>query len=245
VKKLDDAIARAENGNLKLRKFIRFRPHEDNPKIGLSDIDLELSDKLKIPDFMDKEKLKSPTPHPSRSSNNYKIPTVEIPPVDIDQSQYQDFSESIQPGPTTISNRPNMCSHTKNYNKFNFRSLSPVKSSASETANSDKDSEMSDHFHPSSGKIVQQFRQWWKIYASNDIQIDGFKRLSEVDPSIPELKSDDEIILFSRFNESGFVINIVEEEELKGYWKAVNGPNGQLWKQAVDKELVSLDRAGT
>jgi hypothetical protein len=54
----------------------------------------------------------------------------------------------------------------------------------------------------------------------------GFKRLSEVDPSVPESKSDDEITLFSRLDEARFVVDIVEEEELKGYWEAVNGPNG-------------------
>jgi hypothetical protein len=30
-----------------------------------------------------------------------------------------------------------------------------------------------------------------------------------------------------------------------GYWIAGNGPNGHLWKEAVDEELYSLDRAGT
>jgi hypothetical protein len=95
VKNLDDAIAWAKNGNPTLLKFIPFHPHEDNPNIGLSDKDQELLDKLKIPDFMEKEKSKSPTPppNPSGSSTNYKEPTVEIPPIDIDQSQYQDFSE--------------------------------------------------------------------------------------------------------------------------------------------------------
>jgi hypothetical protein len=86
VKNLDDAIARAENGNPTLRKFICFRPHEDNPNIGLSDMDQELLDTLNIPDFMEKEKSKSPTPppNPSGSSSNYKKPTIEIPPIDID-----------------------------------------------------------------------------------------------------------------------------------------------------------------
>jgi hypothetical protein len=158
---LDDAIAWAENGNPTLRKFIRFRPHEDNPNISLSDKDQELLDKLKIPDFMEKEKSKSPTlpPNPSGSSTNYKKPTVEIPPIDIDRSQYQDFSERTQPGPSSTSNTPNTHSHTKNFNKFNFRSLSPGNSSASETANSDKDSVVSDYFHTSSGKIVQPPRE--------------------------------------------------------------------------------------
>jgi hypothetical protein len=156
VKNLDDTIAWAENGNPTLRKFICFRPYEDNPNIGLSHKDQELLDKLKISDFMEKEKSKSltPPPNPSGSSTNYKKPTVDIPPVDIDQSQYQDFSERTQPGPSTTSNKPNTRSHTKIFNKFNFRSLSHVNSSASENADSDKDSVVSDYFHTSSGKIV-------------------------------------------------------------------------------------------
>jgi hypothetical protein len=56
--------------------------------------------------------------------------------------------------------------------------------------------------------------------------MEGFKRLSEVDLSIPEPKSDDEVIHFSRLDEVGFVVDMVEEEEPKGYWEAVNGPNG-------------------
>jgi hypothetical protein len=207
VNNLDDAIARAENGNPTLCKFIRFRPHKDNPNIGHSDKDQELLDKLKILDFMEKEKSKSPTPppNPSGSSTNHKKPTVEIPPINIDRSQYQDFSERTQPGPSTTSNKLNMRSHTKNFNKFNFRSLSPINSSASEDADSDKISVVSDHFHTSSGKIVQPPRGWWKIDPSNNIQMEDFKRLSEVDPSVPEPKSDDEITLFSRLDEVGFV----------------------------------------
>jgi hypothetical protein len=123
--------------------------------------------------------------------------------------------------------------------------LSPVNSSASKNAHSDQDSVVSDHFHTSSGKIVQPPREWWKIDPSNDIQMGGFKRLSEEGPSVPELKSDDEITLFSRLDEARFVVNMVEEEEPKDYWEAVNASNGQLWREAVDKELDSLDRAGT
>jgi hypothetical protein len=92
VKNLDDTITRAENGNPTLRKFICFCPHKDTPDIGLSDKDQKLLDKLKIPDLMEKEKSKSLTPplnpNPSGSSTNYKKPTVEIPPIDIDRSQY-------------------------------------------------------------------------------------------------------------------------------------------------------------
>jgi hypothetical protein len=153
---------------------------------------------------------------------------VEIPPIDIDQLQYQDFFERTQPGPSTTSNRPNTRSHTKNFDKFHFRSLSPINSSASEKGDSDKDSEVSDYFHTSSGKPVHPPREWWNIDSSKDIQMEGFKRLSEVDPSLSKPKSDDEITLFSRSDEAGFVIDMVEEEEPNGYWEAVNRPNGQL-----------------
>jgi hypothetical protein len=47
VKNLDDAIDRAENRNLTLRKFIRFCSYEDNPNIGISDKDQELLEKIK------------------------------------------------------------------------------------------------------------------------------------------------------------------------------------------------------
>jgi hypothetical protein len=136
VKNLDDAINLAENANPTPHKFIHLHPHEDNPNIRLSDKDQELLDKLKIPDFMEKEKSQSPTPppNPSSSSTNYKKPTMEIPPINIDQSQYQDFSERLQPSPSTTSNKPNTCSHTKNINQFDYRSLSAINSSLPEKA---------------------------------------------------------------------------------------------------------------
>jgi hypothetical protein len=56
--------------------------------------------------------------------------------------------------------------------------------------------------------------------------MEGFKRLSKVDPTVPEPKSDDKIMLFSRLDDARFVVGIVEEEEPKSYWDAVNGPNG-------------------
>jgi hypothetical protein len=153
---------------------------------------------------------------------------VEISPFEIDQSQYQDFSKRTQLGPSTTCNKPNTCSHTKNFNKFNFSSLSPGNSSASENAESDKDSVVSDHFHRSSGKIVSPPREGCKIDPSNDIQMEDFKRFSEIDPSILEPNSDDEITLVSRLDEVGCVMDMVEEEEPKGYWEVVKGPNGQL-----------------
>jgi hypothetical protein len=43
------------------------------------------------------------------------------------------------------------------------------------------------------------------------------KRLSEVDPSVLEPKSDDEVILFSKLDEAGFVIDMGEKDKPKGY----------------------------
>jgi hypothetical protein len=91
--------------------------------------------------------------------------------------------------------------------------LSTVNSSASENADSDKDSVVSDHVHTSSGKIIQPPREWWKIDPSTDIKIEGFKRLSEVDLSVQEPKSDNENTLFSRRDEVGCFVDMVEEEE--------------------------------
>jgi hypothetical protein len=45
-------------------------------------------------------------------------------------------------------------------------------------------------------------------------QIVGFKRPSEVDPSVEQPKSAYKVILFSRLDEVEFIVNIVEEEEL-------------------------------
>jgi hypothetical protein len=50
--------------------------------------------------------------------------------------------------------------HTKNCNKFNFYSLSPIHSSASKTGDSVKDSVVSDHFQTISREIVQPPREW-------------------------------------------------------------------------------------
>jgi hypothetical protein len=86
VTHLNNAIDWAKNGNPILHKFICYRPYEDKPNINLSDKDQELLDKLKLPDFMEKEKSKSPTP-PSNltgTSMNHLTTSVEIPPIDID-----------------------------------------------------------------------------------------------------------------------------------------------------------------
>jgi hypothetical protein len=61
AKNLDDASAQAKNGNPTLCKFIPFCPHDNNLNIGHSDKDQELLDKLKLLDFMEQEKSKSPT----------------------------------------------------------------------------------------------------------------------------------------------------------------------------------------
>jgi hypothetical protein len=172
VKNLDDAIDGDKNRNPTLCKFIRCCLHEDNTNIGLSDKDQELLDKLKLLDYMEKKKSISPTSlsNPSRFSTYYKKPTMEIPTIDIDRSQYQDLSERIQPDPSITSNKPNTPSHTKNFDKFNFHSLSTINSSASEKANSNQDSVVSNHVYPSSRKIVQLPGEWWKMVCSNNIQ---------------------------------------------------------------------------
>jgi hypothetical protein len=93
------------------------------------------------------------------SSTNYKKATMQTPPVDIDRSQYQHVSEKIQRCSSTTSNKPTMRSHTKNFNKLNFRSLGPINSSASENADCDQHSVVSDYFHTSSGKIGEPSRE--------------------------------------------------------------------------------------
>jgi hypothetical protein len=115
--------------------------------------------------------------------------------------------------------------HTKHFDKLDFYSLSPINSSASHTGDSDQDSVVSDCFHNRSGKIVQRPRECWEVDTSSDVQMKAFKNLSEVDSSFPQPKSDNEITLFPKLDEVGFVIDIVEEEELKGHWEVVNEPN--------------------
>jgi hypothetical protein len=45
----------------------------------------------------------------------------------------------------------------------------------------------------------------------------SFKKLSEVDQSVADAKSDDDIPLFLRLHAVGFVIDMEEMEEPKGY----------------------------
>jgi hypothetical protein len=75
--------------------------------------------------------------------------------------------------------------------------------------------------------------------------MDGFKIPSEVEPNAPVLMMDDDTTLFSELDAYGHVVDAVDEEEPKSYWEAVNGPNGDLWQEAVEKELGSLDKART
>jgi hypothetical protein len=156
VKNLEDASDQAENENTRHHKLIHFYPYEDNSNIGLSDKDPELMDTLNLPDFIEKTKSKSPNlPSNLRgSSMNYWLPAVKIPQVDIDRSEYQDFSEWRPPSPSRTSNNPNTPSQFKNLDTFKLHSLSAIKTSASEKSVSNKDSVVSNYFHTSSGKIL-------------------------------------------------------------------------------------------
>jgi hypothetical protein len=80
-----------------------------------------------------------------------------------------------------------------------------------------------------------------KVDPFGNIQIEDFKKVSKVDPSVPEPKSAEEIIFVSKLDEAGFDADMVKEEEPNGHWTVVNGCNGQLWKSALNKELDSLD----
>jgi hypothetical protein len=90
-------------------------------------------------------------------------------------------------------------------------------------------------------------REWWKVDPTleKDIQMDGFKKPSEVEPNAPVPMMDDETTLFSKLDAYRYVVDAVDEEEPKSYLEAVNGPNGDLWKEAVEMELGSLDKART
>jgi hypothetical protein len=88
VKNLNDAIDRAENRTLILCKFYHFCSHENNPNIDLSDKDQESLDRLKLLDFMEKVKSKSPTrpSNPTESFTNYIKHIAEISSIEIDRS---------------------------------------------------------------------------------------------------------------------------------------------------------------
>jgi hypothetical protein len=76
VKNLENTINRAENGNPTLPKFIRILLYEDNSNIYLCDKYQELLDKVKLTDYIEMEKSKSPTlpSNPSGLSTNHKKP---------------------------------------------------------------------------------------------------------------------------------------------------------------------------
>jgi hypothetical protein len=90
-------------------------------------------------------------------------------------------------------------------------------------------------------------REWWKVDPTpeKDVQMDGFMKPSEVEPNASVPMMDDETTLFSKLDASGYVVDAVDEEEPKSYLEVVNGPNGDLWKEAVEKELGCLDKART
>jgi hypothetical protein len=83
----------------------------------------------------------------------------------------------------------------------------------------ENDSAVFDYFHTLSAKIVQLPRAWWKIDTSNNIQMEGFKGLTMVDLTVPEIKSDNEVTIFSRIDELGFVIHMLKEKNLRVFGK--------------------------
>jgi hypothetical protein len=129
-----------------------------------------------------------------------------------------------------------------NFNRSDYRSFSPAKSTSSESedSQSDANSQVSGRFHTRSGRVVHPPREWWIVDPTpeKDVQMDGFKKPSEVEPNAPVPMMDDETTLFSKLDSYGYVVDAVDEEESKSYLEAVNGPNRDLWKEAVEKELV-------
>jgi hypothetical protein len=53
--------------------------------------------------------------------------------------------------------------------------------------------------------------------------MEGFKRLSEENLSILEPKSNNKVMLFLRLNNIGYISDMVEVEELKGYKEGLLG----------------------
>jgi hypothetical protein len=56
--------------------------------------------------------------------------------------------------------------------------------------------------------------------------MEGFKELSDINPTSLEPKSDNIIRHCFRLDNLGFVVNMVEGVARKEYWGAFNGPNG-------------------
>jgi hypothetical protein len=119
-----------------------------------------------------------------------------------------------------------------NFNISDYRSFSPAKStpSESEESQSDANSQVSGRFHSRSGHVVHPPREWWTINLTpeKDVQMDDFKKPSEVEPNATVPMMDDETTLFSKLDAYGYVMDAVDEEEPKSYLEAVNGPNGDL-----------------
>jgi hypothetical protein len=136
-----------------------------------------------------------------------------------------------------------------NFNRSDYRSFRSAKStpSESEDSQSDANSQVSGRFHTRSGHVVHPPREWWKVDPTpeKDIQMTGFKTPSEVEPNAPVPMMDDETTLFAQLDTYGYVMDAVDEEKPKSYLEAVNGPNGDLSKEGVEKELGSLDKART
>jgi hypothetical protein len=157
--------------------------------------------------------------------------------------------EPLIPSPSnripTVNKKPSLTVQIPlpNFNRSDYRSFSLAKStpSESEDSQSNTNSQVSGRFHPRSGRVVHAPREWWKVDPTpeKDVQMDGIKKPSEVDPNAAVLMMDDKTTLFSKLDAYGYVVNAVDEEGPKSYLEAVNGPNGDLWKEAVEKELGS------
>jgi hypothetical protein len=52
--------------------------------------------------------------------------------------------------------------------------------------------------------------------------MERFNRVSEVGLFLPELKSDNDFMLFSRLDDMKYIVNIVAQETLKDYWEVIN-----------------------
>jgi hypothetical protein len=78
----------------------------------------------------------------------------------------------------------------------------------------------------------------------NNIQIDSFKKLSQIDPTTINDYSTNKLLFF-KFEINRLVIDYIDEEELSSYYKVVNGSNKDLWNEVVEKRLESLDKTGT
>jgi hypothetical protein len=234
---------------------------------------LKFLDSLRIPKDFTGYKRPPPTTilTDGRQFSKYQKATVEDHPMENrtgytppPSSPARDFMpersttrapEPPTPGPSntipTVNKKPapTVQISLPNFNRFDYRSFSLAKSthSESEDSHSDANSQVSGRFHTRSGHVVHLPREWWKVDQTpeKDVQMDGFKKPSEVEPNAPVPMMDDETTMFSKSDAYGYVVDAVDKEEPKSYLEAVNGPNGNLWKEAVEKELGSLDKART